>query len=188
ERRLAERVRALLDAAPEPVDTATLGPQGGLFAYDWTPAGATNWQAVAAFTAQRHRFAVISGGPGTGKTYTIVRLMIRLVEAARAAGERPPVIRLAAPTGKAATRLQQAVVEQAPALATAPEVRGWLAQASASTLHRLLGGQPGRRSRFRHHHGNRLPHDAVIVDETSMVSLSLMARLVEAVRPAARLV
>jgi exodeoxyribonuclease V alpha subunit len=58
----------------------------------------------------------------------------------------------------------------------------------ASTLHRLLGWRPDSRSRFRHHRGNRLPHDVVIVDETSMVSLSLMARLAEAVRPEARLI
>src|SRR5438067_10362823 len=58
----------------------------------------------------------------------------------------------------------------------------------ASTLHRLLGWRPGSSSRFRHHRGNRLPHDAVIVDETSMVSLTLMARLLEAVRTGARLI
>src|SRR6195952_2321553 len=64
----------------------------------------------------------------------------------------------------------------------------FLSSCQASTLHRLLGWRPDSYSRFRHHRGNRLPHDVVIVDETSMVSLSLMARLVEAVRPQSRLV
>ena len=73
-------------------------------------------------------------------------------------------------------------------LDVAPRVRERLLALNASTLHRLLGWRPGSHSRFRHHRGNRLPHDVVIVDETSMVSLSLMARLVEAVRPDARLV
>src|SRR5205823_7450221 len=67
-------------------------------------------------------------------------------------------------------------------------VRGQLLALEASTLHRLLGWRPDSNSRFRHHRGQRLPHDVVIVDETSMVSLSLMARLVEATRPDARLV
>ncbi|MFW5970397.1 MAG: hypothetical protein ACOCP9_07130, partial [Halofilum sp. (in: g-proteobacteria)] len=82
ERRLATRLRELLAAPPMPVDTHRLGPDGGLFSWDWAAAGETNWQAVAAFVAQRHRFAVISGGPGTGKTYTIVRLMLQLIESA----------------------------------------------------------------------------------------------------------
>ncbi len=73
-------------------------------------------------------------------------------------------------------------------LDVAPRVREELLALNASTLHRLLGWRPGSHSRFRHDRGNRLPHDVVIVDETSMVSLSLMARLVEAVRPEARLV
>src|SRR5205807_3058567 len=68
------------------------------------------------------------------------------------------------------------------------EIRALLLESRASTLHRLLGWRPGSHSRFAHHRGNRLPHDVVIVDETSMVSLSLMARLVEAVRRDARLV
>ena len=78
ENRLAERLRSLLARPPEPVDTHRLGPDGGLFDYGWVSPGEPNWQAVAAATALRHRFAVISGGPGTGKTYTVLRL-IRLV-------------------------------------------------------------------------------------------------------------
>ncbi len=93
-----------------------------------------------------------------------------------------------APTGKAAARLEEAVHDEAKGLDVDETVRAQLLELHASTLHRLLGWRPGSHSRFRHHRANRLPHDVVIVDETSMVSLSLMARLVEAVRPGARLV
>jgi len=124
------------------------------------------------------RLEVIAGGPGTGKTTWVAHLVARLISDATAAGARPPLIALAAPTGKAAARLQEAVYEQVAA--------GTGLQ--AATLHRLLGWRPRSHSRFAHDRGNRLPHDVVIVDETSMVSLSLMARLVEAVRPDARLV
>ena len=124
------------------------------------------------------RLNVIAGGPGTGKTTRVAQMVAELIEAAAAHGARPPLIALAAPTGKAAARLQEVVHEER------PELDGL----HASTLHRLLGWRPGSQSRFAHHRGNRLPHDVVIVDETSMVSLSMMARLVEAVRPDARLV
>jgi exodeoxyribonuclease V alpha subunit len=128
-------------------------------------------------TASR-RVEVIAGGPGTGKTTRVARLVSELMAEAAARGSRPPLVALAAPTGKAAVRLQEAVHEQSAALSSLRAV----------TLHRLLGWRPGSHSRFAHHRGNRLPHDVVIVDETSMVSLSLMARLVEAVRPDARLI
>jgi exodeoxyribonuclease V alpha subunit len=121
------------------------------------------------------RLEVIAGGPGTGKTTRVARLVAELVEETV---DRSPLIALAAPTGKAAARLQEVVYEH---VAVGAGLR-------AATLHRLLGWRPGSHSRFAHDRHNRLPHDVVIVDETSMVSLSLMARLVEAVRPDARLV
>jgi exodeoxyribonuclease V alpha subunit len=99
-----------------------------------------------------------------------------------------PLVALAAPTGKAAARLEEAVHGAAGTLPVTGEVREFLLSLHASTLHRLLGWRPDSHSRFRHRRGNRLPHDVVIVDETSMVSLSLMGRLVEAVRPEARLI
>ena len=99
----------------------------------------------------------------------------------------PPRVALTAPTGKAAARLQEAVARAAAGAARrGPGARGPARR--ASTLHRLLGSRPDSRTRFRHHRGNRLPHDVVVVDETSMVSLTMMARLLEAVRPDARLV
>lgn len=122
-------------------------------------------QRAATRVAALARVSVIGGGPGTGKTTTIARLVAVLHR------QRPGLrVALAAPTGKAAARLQEAV------------------QLPAATLHRLLGSRPDVRSRFRHDRENRLPYDVVIVDECSMVSLTLMARLLEALPPAARLV
>jgi exodeoxyribonuclease V alpha subunit len=92
---------------------------------------------------------------------------------------------LAAPTGKAANRLQEAVQAEIDQLE--PVDRQRISGLGATTLHRLLGSLPDSSSRFRHHRGNRLPHDVIVVDETSMVSLTMMARLLEAVRPEARL-
>ena len=118
-------------------------------------------------------------------------MVAELIEQAAASGPhppRPPLVALAAPTGKAAARLQEAVHDETARLPVGESVRELLMALRASTLHRLLGWRPGSHSRFAHDRGNRLPHDVVIVDETSMVSLSLMARLVEAVRPDARLI
>ncbi len=152
-------------------------------------------QRAAAATAARHWTSVVTGGPGTGKTSTVARLLGVLLRAHAASADagRPLRIALAAPTGKAAARMVQAVREStaqrgfpreddadAAAVATITGLQ-------ASTLHRLLGWTPNS-TRFRHHRGNRLPYDVVVVDETSMLSLTMMARLVEAVRPSARLV
>ncbi|MEA2221161.1 MAG: exodeoxyribonuclease alpha subunit, partial [Solirubrobacteraceae bacterium] len=145
-------------------------------------------QRVAAATATLRRLTVVAGGPGTGKTTTVARILVLLAEQAASAGAPAPLVALAAPTGKAAARLQEAVHAEAAALVTDEHVRAWLLGLDGSTLHRLLGWRPGSHSRFRHDRANRLAHDVVVVDETSMVSLSLMARLVEAVRPGARLI
>jgi exodeoxyribonuclease V alpha subunit len=145
-------------------------------------------QSQAAAAAVRRPFAVVAGGPGTGKTTTVARIVALLGEQALAAGDPLPLIALAAPTGKAAARLQAAVAEEAGRLDVPTEIRTQLLDLPATTLHRLLGWRPGSSSRFRHNRRRRLPHDVVIIDETSMVSLSLMARLIEALRAEARLV
>ena len=145
--------------------------------------GPDDSQRTAAEAAVRRRFAVVAGGPGTGKTTTVARILALLVEQS---GGVPPLVALAAPTGKAAQRLEEAVHEAA-ADPRFEAAREFMLGLSASTLHKLLGARPGT-NRRRHHRGNRLPHEVVIVDETSMVSLSMMARLVEAVRPEARLI
>ncbi len=152
------------------------------------PGAGPDLQRRAAATAVLRRFTVVSGGPGTGKTTTVARILALLHEQAPATGGRPPLVALAAPTGKAAARLQEAVRQSAAGLDCPPAVREAVAGAAASTLHRLLGSQPWASTRFRHHHDNLLPHDVVVVDECSMASLSLMARLVDAVRPDARLI
>jgi exodeoxyribonuclease V alpha subunit len=139
-------------------------------------------QRDAAETALRRRFAVIAGGPGTGKTTTVARTLALILE------QGDPLIALAAPTGKAAARLTEAVHDEAAKLEVDERVRARLLGLEATTLHRLLGWRPDSRSRFRHDRGNRLPHDVVVVDEASMVPLSRMARLVEAVRADARLI
>jgi len=145
-------------------------------------------QRLSAAAAVLRPLTVVAGGPGTGKTTTVARILALLDEQAEAAGTPPPLVALTAPTGKAAARLEEAVHEEAARLDVDDSRRRRLLATHASTLHRLLGWQPGNRSRFRHNRSNRLPHDVVVVDETSMVSLSQMARLVEAVRPDARLV
>jgi exodeoxyribonuclease V alpha subunit len=144
-------------------------------------------QRTAAAAAVRQHLAVVAGGPGTGKTTTVARILALLDEQTIAGGRRPPRVALAAPTGKAAARLAEAVHAEAVRLPVADDVRTRLLSLPASTLHRLLG-RSYRAGRFRHNRDNRLAHDVVVVDETSMVSLSLMARLVEAVRTDARLV
>ncbi len=95
---------------------------------------------------------------------------------------------LTAPTGKAAARMEEAVRAETARLDSTPTVRQLLYGLSGTTLHRLLGTRPDRPGQFRHHRTHHLPHEIVVVDEASMVSLSLMARLVEAVRPDARLI
>ena len=183
ERRLAEGLRAISER-PAPglrIDVLAAG-LGRLFAGD-----TDGRQCLAAAAAVVRRLAVVAGGPGTGKTTTVARIVALLCEQAAAAGFPAPLVALAAPTGKAAARLEQAVHEEAAALADEP-IGEELLRLRASTLHRLLGWRPGSYSRFRHDRLNRLPHEVVIVDETSMVSLSLMARLVEAVREDARLI
>jgi len=149
---------------------------------------APDFQRMAAATAVLRRVSVVAGGPGTGKTTTVARVLALLEAQAAASARRQPLVALAAPTGKAAARLEEAVRSGAGAMDIDAEVRERLGALQGTTLHRLLGFNPGNRTRFRHHRLSRLPHDVVVVDETSMVSLSLMARLMEAVRPDARLI
>ncbi|MHB1536044.1 MAG: exodeoxyribonuclease V subunit alpha [Acidimicrobiales bacterium] len=143
---------------------------------------------IAAAAVVASRLSVIAGGPGTGKTTTVARAVALLYEQATASGGRPPRVALAAPTGKAAARLGEAVHHEAVHLDVDEPTRDWMLELEASTLHRLLGWRPDSASRFHHDRTNRLPHDAVIVDETSMLSLSLMAKLIDAVRADARLI
>ncbi|MGP0077631.1 exodeoxyribonuclease V subunit alpha [Mycobacterium sp.] len=143
-------------------------------------------QRSAAEIVLSQAVTVLTGGPGTGKTTTVARLLALLAEQADLPGGVGLRIAMAAPTGKAAARLTEAVAAEVARLDSPDRKR--LAGLEATTLHRLLGSRPDTSVRFRHHRGNRLPHDVIVVDETSMVSLTMMARLLEAVRPDARLI
>jgi exodeoxyribonuclease V alpha subunit len=149
--------------------------------------GSADQRAAAAVVLSR-RFSVIGGGPGTGKTTTVARLLAALFEDAAVSGRRAPLIALAAPTGKAAARMEEAVHTEAARIDTSEEVRERLENVAGSTLHRLLGNRFDRPGQFRHHGDHLLPHDVVIVDEASMVSLSMMARLIVAVPADSKLV
>lgn len=168
-------------SAPARNNPATLRePLGRLF-----PGEAFAEQSVAAATALLRRLSVIAGGPGTGKTTTIARILALVDEVE---GLHPRRVALAAPTGKAAARLEESVHEEAVLLEVGDGTRAHLLALGGSTIHRLLGRRPDSDSRFRHDRANPLPHTLVVVDEASMVSLSLMARLLEALRTDARLV
>jgi exodeoxyribonuclease V alpha subunit len=144
-------------------------------------AGVDDDQRLAAACCALSRVSVLSGGPGTGKTTTVSRLLALLRE------QHPDWrIALSAPTAKAAARLEEAV--RSSTVSLPPEDRTRLGDLSGTTLHRLLGWRPAARSRFRHDRTNRLPVEVVVVDEASMVSLTMMARLLEALRPSTRLV
>ncbi|UFU07032.1 exodeoxyribonuclease V subunit alpha [Ruania halotolerans] len=145
------------------------------------PEAGDDRQRLAAAHALRRRLTVLTGGPGTGKTTTVARLLAVLQDVAG-----PVRVALAAPTGKAAARLQEAAAQVVGALPEADRDRVGLPE--ATTVHRLLGYKPGSTTRFAHDARHHLPHDVVVVDETSMVPLSLMARLLEALRPDTRLV
>ena len=144
--------------------------------------GGPNYQHAAAAGALAGKLTVIAGGPGTGKTYTVAKMLEAL---AHSHGDFPRVA-LCAPTGKAAARLKE-VVEEHAARTDSRIVGERLGSVENSTIHRLLGFS-WERSRFAHHERNPLPHDLVVVDEMSMVSLPLAAKLMSAVRDDASLV
>ncbi|MFP4295891.1 MAG: exodeoxyribonuclease V subunit alpha [Halothiobacillaceae bacterium] len=153
-----------------------------------------DWQRIACALAARRAFCLITGGPGTGKTTTVVRLLALLQSAAlegrlvdadgQAQAPRALRIRLAAPTGKAAARLTESIGGQVASLA--PTVRARI-PTRVQTLHQLLGVRPGT-SRPLHHAGNPLHVDLLVVDEASMIDLEMMATLLTALAPSTRLV
>lgn len=144
-----------------------------------------DWQKLACALATRSAFSIVTGGPGTGKTTTVVRLLALLQAPAVEAG-KPLRIRLAAPTGKAAARLTESISQQVRTLDVDEAVRSKI-PSDVTTVHRLLGSRPGTRH-FRHHAGNRLPLDVLVVDEASMIDLEMMANLLDAMPAHARLV
>ncbi|NVN92537.1 MAG: exodeoxyribonuclease V subunit alpha [Desulfuromonadales bacterium] len=142
-----------------------------------------DWQQAAALAALRKRFCIISGGPGTGKTSTVVKILALLLEQAKG---QPLRIALAAPTGKAAARLMESINRMKAGLACEESVKELIPR-DVSTIHRLLGARHAS-VRFRYSELNPLPFDMVIVDEASMVALPLMAKLAVALKQEARLI
>ncbi|MFL8989543.1 exodeoxyribonuclease V subunit alpha [Pseudomonas sp. QLc11A] len=149
------------------------------------PGEVIDWQKLACALATRSAFSIVTGGPGTGKTTTVVRLLALLQAPAVEAG-MPLRIRLAAPTGKAAARLTESISQQVRTLKVSEAIREKI-PSDVTTVHRLLGSRPGTRH-FRHHAGNRLPLDVLVVDEASMIDLEMMANLLDALPAHARLV
>ncbi|KVL48905.1 AAA family ATPase [Burkholderia territorii] len=178
ERRLAD---ALVAQAGVSAPGDALSPdrlRDSLARYFGPATGEVDWQRVAAIVALTGRVTIVSGGPGTGKTTTVVGVLACLLDA------HPGLrIALAAPTGKAAQRMQEALHARAGDLP--PELAARLPDTSY-TLHRLLGG--GGAAGFRHHRDNPLPYDLIVVDEASMIDVALAAHLLDALAPGARLV
>ncbi len=176
---LAEKLLAL-GRQSVPLDIGAIRSRLGLH-FSGNDTGEIDWQKVAVLMGLKGALCIITGGPGTGKTTVVSHILAMLAHL-------DPRIRVAltAPTGKAAQRLDESLgrtirsLQEAGVPLTMPALR-------ASTIHRLLGVIPGR-ARVRHSADNPLPHDVVVVDEASMTSLSLMSRLVQALKPGARLI
>lgn len=194
ERRAAAHLRQRATAPAEPADAATLEPLlDALFPPRPGLAPEADAQRQAAIAAQRGRVAVITGGPGTGKTWTAARVLV-LLQALH--GAEPLRLALAAPTGKAAARLRQSIeAALRPGAGPGPAalvqaratVAATLAAQPARTLHATLGVRPGTR-RFVHGAARPLPVDLLLVDEASMVHGEMLAALLEALPTRARFV
>jgi len=183
ERLVAEaiRQRVLADVAPPP-------GLGQLLPRQFPDDGrhAVQWPRVACALAARSAFTIVTGGPGTGKTTAVVRLLGLLQTLQLATHHRALRIRLAAPTGKAAARLNVSIASQVAALDVEDRVRAAI-PTDVVTLHRLLGARAESR-RFHHHVGNPLHLDVLVIDEASMIDLELMSAVLAALPPQARLI
>ena len=179
--RLASSLKRRHAALAAPEIPVSLGARlASLFAANRASlGGAADWQQIAVAMALLGKVTIISGGPGTGKTTTVVSLLACLLE------QYPDCrIAMAAPTGKAAARMTEAVRLRASHLPTEIQAR---LPTESYTIHRLLGVMPSGGG-FRHHAGNRLAIDALVVDEASMLDLALATRLIEAVPDEARII
>ncbi len=150
-----------------------------------------NAQRFAAETSVRRYLTVVSGGPGTGKTYTVVKMLMLIIDQALSVGQKLPRVLLAAPTGKAAARLKESILIAKNAMADLKRGHDRVVfegiPEETTTIHRMLGKHP-HTTRFYYDAENQLPVDILVVDEASMVDLSLMTKLFEAVSFSARVI
>ena len=172
--KLAGLIRSRVGEKEAPVDMALL-KEGLSKAFPSHREDDVDWQKVAACAAVFKRFVVISGGPGTGKTTTVAKVMALLIEQSSTNRVR---IAFVSPTGKGASRLQQAIKEVKAALHFPEDVKAAIPE-EASTIHRLLGSIPDS-PYFRHNARKKLPLDVLVVDEASMVDLALLSKLIQA--------
>lgn len=145
-----------------------------------------DWQKIAAIMPLIKNLSIVSGGPGTGKTHTITNILALLLEQAMAGGAETCRIKLAAPTGKAASKLSESVNRAKKDLNCSDRVKG-LFPVEAATIHRMLKLMPGR-TRFFYNRVNPIPADAVVIDEASMIDLPLMSKLFQAIPDHARII
>lgn len=184
EQRVKQHLTGMLSSA-QPLSTNVAKTLEQLFPLQpQTEQNAPDWQRLACVLALQRRFAIITGGPGTGKTTTVVKLLALLQQGAALDLNTELNIKLAAPTGKAAVRLTESI---SGALSKLPEGFARTIPTEVTTLHRLLGALPNRRS-FRHNRDNPLQLDVLVVDEASMVDLEMMAALLDALPEQAQLV
>ncbi|MDO4626854.1 MAG: exodeoxyribonuclease V subunit alpha [Pasteurellaceae bacterium] len=146
----------------------------------------SQWQEIAVATALVKQFCLISGGPGTGKTFTVARILVALQQLALQQHQQPLRIALAAPTGKAAARLTESIERELTHLNLEQPLKA-IIPTQAQTLHRLLGRKMFD-DRCRFNAKNPLPIDLLIVDEASMIDLALMTKLLQALHPETRVI
>jgi exodeoxyribonuclease V alpha subunit len=180
EARLARQLLTLAESPVAPISNQAIQLIQTLFAPNAERlAGRIDWQKLAVARVLTSRLTIISGGPGTGKTTTVANFLACMLT------DSPELrVALAAPTGKAAARMEEALRERA--ISLPQELRERLPSGSF-TLHRLLGFNPST-NHYRFHRENPLPYDVVVVDEASMIDVALAARLVDAIGEGTRLV
>ncbi len=192
ERNLARAILTRANSTVDVLDRATL-EKGLNRLFSDSPKSAGYAQKQAAQIALERNLTIITGGPGTGKTYTVAKILVLLFEQALAQGKPAPRVSLLAPTGKAAQRLEQSLNQAIDStdhleLKCSQDIKGLLRKISGSTIHRALGFDPRTPTRFLHNESNPLDADVVMVDEASMVDLPLMSKLFDAVDTEARLI